>query len=441
MKFVDEIKIRVRAGHGGAGSVSFIREKFREFGGPDGGDGGRGGNVRIRSHSSLQTLGNLLKAHLYCAPNGDPGRARQMTGANGKDLILNVPVGTEVFNAETGDKLCDLDRYDTDFAVAYGGIGGLGNQHFATSVNQVPTHAQPGKPGEELELKLRLKLLADAGLVGLPNAGKSTLISAITRNQARVADYAFTTLTPNLGIVESQDELRRLILADIPGIIEGASKGHGLGLAFLRHIERVRVIVYVIDGANLEPLEEVKLLQAELLAYSPQLLSRPALIVINKIDQMDYDLEFAEESIAKLKSPELWTETSGHIPRIIFMSAKEQHATDEFVDVLFAHFPEPTLAEAVLIKQDDEAASRKADAIAQRNAEKRSAGTTDAGEFEETERGLFTHRTPDANAPAARRPPGHDSDNADENDLDEADDDDSEANWEIITDNSGGVDP
>jgi GTP-binding protein len=353
VRFVDEITIHVRAGHGGAGCVSFIREKFREFGGPDGGDGGKGGAVRFRSHSSLQTLGALLKSQLYAAQNGRPGRGNQQTGAHGRDLIINVPVGTEIFDQTTGEKLADLDRYDSEYVAAEGGIGGLGNQHFATSVNQAPTHAQPGMPGEEFELHLRLKLLADVGLVGLPNAGKSTLLAAVTQHQPKIADYAFTTLTPNLGIVEN-DAHRRLILADIPGIIEGASKGHGLGLAFLRHIERVRLIVYVIDGSNLEPLEEIRLLKSELQSYSPELIARPALIAINKVDEMSYDLDFAKESVEQLRRPELWPETPGHIPPIVFMSAKEKRGTDELVAELFAAFPETTLAEAVLIQSGSE---------------------------------------------------------------------------------------
>lgn len=409
MRFVDEINIQVRAGHGGAGCVSFIREKFREFGGPDGGDGGKGGAVRVRSHSSLQTLGALLKTHLYAAPDGERGRARQQTGANGQDLIIHVPVGTEIFDQTTGEKLADLDRYDSEYVAAEGGIGGLGNQHFATSVNQTPTHAQPGMPGQELELHLRLKLLADVGLVGLPNAGKSTLLAAVTRHQPKIADYAFTTLTPNLGIVEN-DAHRRLILADIPGIIEGASKGHGLGLAFLRHIERVRLIVYVIDGANLEPLEEIRLLKSELESYSPELLRHPALIVINKIDQMSYDLEFARESVEQLRRPELWPETPGHIPEIVYMSAKENRGTEEFIARLFEAFPEATLAEAVLLEGD---ADSKVAADPQSNAPTADSRTpAEAGsiarqpqpgeirgplaaDVEETAPGLFTHKLPE----------------------------------------------
>lgn len=400
MRFVDEINIHVRAGHGGAGCVSFIREKFREFGGPDGGDGGKGGAVRVRSHSSLQTLGALLKSHLYAAQNGEPGRGNQQTGANGQDLIINVPVGTEIFDQVTGEKLADLNRYDAEFVAGQGGIGGLGNQHFATSINQVPTHAQPGMPGDELELHLRLKLLADAGLVGLPNAGKSTLLAAVTKHQPKIADYAFTTLTPNLGIVENKAH-RRLILADIPGIIEGASKGHGLGLAFLRHIERVRVIVYVIDGANLEPLEEIRLLKSELQMYSPELLARPALIVINKVDQMSYDLDFAQESVVQLQQPELWPETPGHIPQILYMSAKENRGTEEFVERLFESFPEATLAETVLLKRDPQtitnptpaadASGPGPDATA-RKYERSESSALLAPDVEETAPGLFTHK-------------------------------------------------
>ena len=409
MKFVDEIKVRVRAGSGGAGCVSFVREKFRPFGGPDGGDGGTGGNVRIRSHASLQTLGHLLKSQLYSAPNGEPGRGNQQSGANAEDLIIYVPIGTEIFDSLTGARLADLNRYDSEYVVVRGGIGGLGNQHFATSVKQAPTYAQPGMPGEELEVRLSLKLLADVGFVGLPNAGKSTLLAAVTKHQPKIADYAFTTLTPNLGIAENR-ALRRLILADIPGIIEGASKGHGLGLAFLRHIERVRLIVYVIDGANLQPADEVRLLKSELHSYSPELLQRPALIVINKMDQMSYDLEFTRESIQDLQKAELWPETPGQIPEILYLSAKERKGTDEFVERLFDYFPEPTLAEAVLQSQHKQApleaptGETTTEAAARRDVDSRTGGGSLAlaPDIEETAPGLFTHKIRDDDTRTSR---------------------------------------
>lgn len=346
MKFVDEIEIRVRGGHGGAGCVSFYREKFRPDGGPDGGDGGRGGDVILKAHSSLQTLGNLMKAKLYAASNGEPGRGRNKSGSAGEALTLYVPIGTEILDAQSRERLADLHRPEDEFIVARGGKGGLGNQHFATSVNQTPTYAQPGLPGDEINLLLRLKLLADAGLVGLPNAGKSTLLSAVSRNHPKIADYAFTTLTPNIGVVQNQS-YRRLLLADIPGIIEGASKGQGLGLSFLRHIERVRLIVYVIDSANLEAPNEIKLLQSELREYAPELVQRPALVVMNKTDLMDYDQDFADEVAASLREPALWQESTG-VPDVLYLSAAEGKGTDAFIEKLFDYFPEPTLAEESL---------------------------------------------------------------------------------------------
>lgn len=348
MKFIDEIEIKVRAGHGGAGCVSFLREKFRAFGGPDGGDGGRGGNLYISAHPSLQTLGHLLKARVYRAGNGEPGRGRKQTGANGEDAEVHVPIGTEVLDAHSGLLIADLNRPDARECVAEGGKGGQGNTHFASAVNQSPEYAQPGMPGEERILLLRLKLLADAGLVGLPNAGKSTLLSAVSHNHPRIADYAFTTLSPNIGVVESGDQMRRLLLADIPGIIEGAHQGHGLGLSFLRHIERVGLIVYVLDAASLNSRAELELLKEELGSYSPELLKRPALIVFNKIDLMGFDESFARELAEPLRDPQLWSDAPA-VPDIIFLSARDGgEGIRDFIAKLFDYFPAATLAEVSL---------------------------------------------------------------------------------------------
>jgi GTP-binding protein len=325
----------------------------------------------------------LLKSSLYAAPDGQAGRPNQQTGSNGKDLILHVPIGTEIIDAETGTRIADLNRYDAELLAVRGGQGGLGNQHFATSINQAPTHAQPGMPGEERDILLQLKLLADAGLVGLPNAGKSTLLSAVSHNHPKIADYAFTTLTPNIGVVENR-ELRRLLLADIPGIIEGASRGHGLGLSFLRHIERVRLIIYVIDGANLESVDEIRLLKSELSSYAPELLQRPALIVINKVDQMNYDLDFARASAARLQDPELWPEAQGQPPGILFLSAKDRRGTEEFVERLFEYFSGPTLAEEIVSGTGpaDETPGRPVAEPPPRVA----------GDIEESAPGVFTHK-------------------------------------------------
>lgn len=347
MKFVDEIEIRIRAGHGGAGAVSFLREKYRAQGGPDGGDGGRGGDFIIRSSPSLQNLNHVLQTRNYRAENGEPGRGNNQSGAGGSDAELRVPVGTEILDAETGELIADLYRSDQTFVIAKGGKGGLGNQHFATSSNQAPTYAQPGLPGDERRVILRLKLLADAGLVGLPNAGKSTLLAAVTRKLPKIADYAFTTLTPNIGVAENES-FRRLLLADIPGIIEGAHMGHGLGLAFLRHIERVRLIIYVIDVASLDPAGEISLLKNELRSYSEELIERPALIALNKLDLANYEDEFVREVGERLRAPELWPEKGGVAPEVLPISAAEKRGTRELVEKLFTFFDGPTLGEESL---------------------------------------------------------------------------------------------
>lgn len=354
MKFIDEIEITVRAGHGGAGCVSFLREKYRAHGGPDGGDGGRGGNLYLQANASMQSLGHILKQTTYAAPNGQPGRGHNRSGVHGEDLIIQLPMGTEVMDLETDEILCDLNHPETLFKIARGGVGGRGNQHFATSTNQTPEYAQKGLPGEEFQIILGLKLLADAGLVGLPNAGKSTLLAAVTHKIPRIADYAFTTLIPNIGVVEQPETFRRLQLADIPGIIEGAHKGQGLGLSFLRHIERVHLMIYVVDGANLNAAEEIKLLQNELRSYSARLIEHPAIVVINKIDQFDYDESFARESVQSILNDDFWKDSRGGIPEVFFISAREKRGTQNLIEHLFNYFPEKTLAERALESEDSQ---------------------------------------------------------------------------------------
>ncbi len=347
MKFVDEVEIMVRGGKGGPGVVHFLREKYREFGGPDGGDGGRGGDVYLYANSGMQTLGHLIRRPILAAQNGAPGAAQKCSGLTGEDLTIHVPLGTQVEDADTGEIIGDLDRAEKKLLVAKGGKGGLGNQHFANSVNQAPEYAQPGLPGDEKRLRLNLKLIADVGLVGLPNAGKSTLIAAVSRSHPKIADYAFTTLIPNLGMVYGP-EYRRLLLADIPGIIEGASKGAGLGLSFLRHIERVRAIVYVMDISSLDPVGELEMLRSELASYSQDLLERKTLIVLNKMDVIDYDPAFAADAIRRLSDPALWQAPARGVPEILTISAKENTGTDVLVTKLFEIFPEPTFAELML---------------------------------------------------------------------------------------------
>lgn len=281
--FVDQAEIQVASGKGGAGCVSFRREKYEPRGGPDGGDGGRGGDVVLRAMATVKTLTDVKRLGRFRAGNGQTGMGRKRSGAKGKDVVIALPPGTLVSCKETGQLLIDLQEAGQEYVVARGGKGGQGNQHFATSVNQAPRYAQPGLPGEERFLHLELKLIADIGLVGLPNAGKSTLLKALTRARPRIAAYPFTTLSPNLGVVRL-DQRISYVIADIPGIIAGASQGKGLGLDFLRHIERTRLLVLVIDFFSDDPRATEQLLLGELAAFSPALIEKPMLRVANKTD-------------------------------------------------------------------------------------------------------------------------------------------------------------
>jgi GTP-binding protein len=288
--FVDEVDIRVSAGNGGRGCVSFRREKFVPRGGPNGGDGGHGGSVYVLASSHLNTLVNFRFHPDYRAERGEHGQGSNRTGRNGADLTLEVPAGTVIFDASDPggglQLLADLTTPGDRALVARGGRGGRGNSHFATSTNRAPRRAEPGEPGEARQLRLQLKLLADVGLVGFPNAGKSTLISRISSARPKIADYPFTTLTPHLGVVALNDD-RSFVVADVPGLIEGAHVGHGLGHRFLRHIERTKVLAYVIDvseGSGRDPAEEFHIVRRELELFDPSLLQRPQLVVANKID-------------------------------------------------------------------------------------------------------------------------------------------------------------
>lgn len=346
MKFIDEVHIHLYGGHGGRGIVSFEREKYRPQGGPSGGNGGKGGDVYIRAASRLNTLGKLLARKVYRAPNGEPGRGRKQSGLQGEDLELQVPVGTELIESASKKVLADLYYPDAVYLAAKGGKGGLGNYNFATSTRQKPEYAQPGEAGQEAFLHLRLKLLADAGLLGLPNAGKSTLLVAVSEKRPRIADYPFTTLTPNIGVVQNKD-YRRLYLADVPGIIAKASQGAGLGLSFLKHIERVNLTIYLLDGARFDFEAEIKLLQEELYNYKPSLLERPALVLVNKYDLMDYDMDMAKDIKAKLLSSKLWRKSEP--PEILFISAKNKIGIEIFIEKLFSMLPQKTQAEKALL--------------------------------------------------------------------------------------------
>ena len=302
-KFIDEVPITVIAGHGGPGAVSFRHEKFAEFGGPDGGEGGYGGNVILKSDLNLQTLDKFIPLKHYSAGASSHGEGKNRSGKKGEDIILKVPVGTQVTDIETEDVLFDFVKEDLEYIAAKGGRGGKGNAFFKSSTHQAPRFAQDGEEGESKDILLTLKLLADVGLVGLPNAGKSTLLSRITHAHPKIASYAFTTLSPNLGVVDREDSFRRYTIADIPGIIEGASKGHGLGLSFLRHVERVTGIIYMFDATSLDIEEEYKMLQNELKTYSKTLVKKKSIVVLNKSDLVD-DQDFLQEMVKNLKIKE-----------------------------------------------------------------------------------------------------------------------------------------
>jgi GTP-binding protein len=292
MKFVDEATIHVRAGKGGDGSASFRREKYIPFGGPDGGDGGRGGSVFLVGDSGLNTLVDFRHLRSHKAPNGQPGTGRQRTGKSGADIEIRVPLGTEVTDLETGVRLGDVTDHAQRLCVARGGKGGLGNLHFKSSTNRAPRQTTPGEPGEARELQLELKVLADVGLLGLPNAGKSTLISAVSSARPKIADYPFTTLYPNLGVVRIDLE-RSFVIADVPGLIEGAAEGAGLGVQFLKHLQRTRVLLHLVDLAPVDaaedPVASVRLLESEMARFDPELLEKPRWLVFNKADLLPPD--------------------------------------------------------------------------------------------------------------------------------------------------------
>jgi GTPase len=289
MKFVDEARVRVQAGNGGRGSASFRREKFVPFGGPDGGDGGHGGSVYLRAASGINTLADFRIERTFKAGHGEPGGSNDCSGHGGADLTVPVPVGTLVRDADTGEELGDLTRDGEELLVARGGKGGWGNQRFKSSTNRAPRQFGPGLPGEKRALELELKVIADVGLLGLPNAGKSTLIRAVSAARPKVADYPFTTLHPNLGVVDV-GEHRSFVMADIPGLIEGASEGAGLGHRFLRHLQRTRLLLHLVDIAPpdpaADPVRDARAIVRELKKFSPELAAKPRWLVLNKRDLM-----------------------------------------------------------------------------------------------------------------------------------------------------------
>ncbi len=286
MQFIDQVKVYIKAGDGGKGCVSFRREKFIPRGGPNGGDGGRGGHIIFRATGNINTLLDIRYRQQYLAKKGQHGMGKDMHGKNGGDLMIPVPLGTLIKDAETEEVLHDLVVDGQEFIAAKGGRGGMGNAHFKSSTRQAPRFAQPGEPGEDMTLFLELKLLADVGLIGLPNAGKSTLISSISSARPKIADYPFTTLIPNLGVVKHGD-YKSFVIADIPGLIEGAHKGTGLGFQFLRHVERTSLLLHLVDISEMaegDPVENFRKINKEMELYSPKLITKPQAVAATKLD-------------------------------------------------------------------------------------------------------------------------------------------------------------
>jgi GTP-binding protein len=297
MKFLDEAKIYIQSGAGGNGCISFRREKFIEFGGPNGGDGGKGGDVIVEAVNGLNTLIDYRYQQHFKAERGGNGMGKDRHGANGKDAILKVPVGTQVYEEDGETLLADLTEVGQRATIAKGGNGGFGNAYFKSSTNRAPRHANPGQPGEELTIRLRLKLIADAGLVGLPNAGKSTFLATVSAAKPKIADYPFTTLHPQLGVVRS--DTREFVLADLPGLIEGAHEGTGLGDRFLGHTERCRVLLHLVDGTSANIAADYKTVRHELEAYGHGLEDKPEIVAISKADALTP--EDIKSQLAKLK--------------------------------------------------------------------------------------------------------------------------------------------
>ena len=326
--FVDQIRIFCRSGHGGAGIKHFLRSKLTAFGGPDGGDGGRGGHIILKGNKNLWTLLHLRYYKNVLAENGDKGGDTNKTGRNGKDIILEVPLGTIATDEETGEKEAEILEHGQEVIWLSGGRGGLGNSNFATPTNQAPEHAQPGEPGHEGWKVLELKVLADVGLVGFPNAGKSTLLSVITAAKPKIADYAFTTITPNLGIVPYRDD-KSFCIADLPGIIEGAAEGKGLGHRFLRHIERNPVLLFLIPADSPDHKHEYEVLVKELEEFNPELLNKQFVIAVSKSDMLDDELK---EAIKK--------ELPANVPHL-FISSVTGKGLTELKDLLWKVLNEP----------------------------------------------------------------------------------------------------
>ena len=334
MHFLDQAKIYLRSGSGGPGAVSFRREKYIEYGGPDGGNGGKGGDIVFEAVPALNTLIDFRYTQHFKAQRGGHGMGKDRTGASAPDLVIKVPVGTQIISDEDGETvLADLVEVGERIVLLEGGIGGRGNASYKTSTNRAPRQHQPGIPGEEMWVWLRLKLLADAGLVGLPNAGKSTFINAVSNARAKVGDYAFTTLVPKLGVV--RHKAREFVLADIPGLIEGAADGAGIGDRFLGHIERCRVLIHLIDISGEDPAEAMRIVEDELAAYGSGLEDKPRLIALNKIDLADAEL--AEAFAAELRD--------AGANRVFPISGATGAGIEALLDAVLSYLPAATATE------------------------------------------------------------------------------------------------
>jgi GTP-binding protein len=344
MHFLDQAKIYVRSGAGGPGAVSFRREKFIEYGGPDGGNGGKGGDVVFESVPGLNTLIDFRYTQHFRAKRGSHGMGRNRTGASAPDLVIHVPVGTQILDEERERILADFTEVGQRVVLLEGGIGGRGNASYATSTNRAPRQHQPGLPAQEMAVWLRLKLLADVGLVGLPNAGKSTFINQVSNAGAKVGDYAFTTLVPKLGVVRHHD--REFVLADIPGLIEGASDGAGIGDRFLGHIERCRVLIHLVDISGADPAEAMRIVERELHAYDGELAEKPCLIALNKIDLADAELATAFAGELKQAGAE----------RVFPISGATGQGMDALLDTVLRHLPMQTATETAGAPRDDDEA-------------------------------------------------------------------------------------
>jgi GTPase len=333
MKFLDEAKVYIRSGDGGNGCVSFRREKFIEFGGPNGGDGGKGGDVIAEAVDGLNTLIDYRYQQHFFAKNGQPGMGKDRHGANGADIVLKVPVGTQIYEEDGATLIVDLTERGQRAVLAQGGNGGFGNTHFKSATNRAPRRANPGQPGTEQTIRLRLKLIADAGIVGLPNAGKSTFLAVVSAARPKIADYPFTTLQPQLGVVEIDG--REFVLADIPGLIEGAHEGAGLGDRFLGHVERCRVLLHLVDGAGGDAGAAYKTIRAELSAYGEGLADKPEIVALSKADAIDAaEVEQQADRLkrAARKAPLVVSAVSGagvpEVLRALIAVIEKAHATD-----------------------------------------------------------------------------------------------------------------